>query len=739
MVWAGLRARRLQSALVLIAAALSTAPLTMALTFQLVGSGQFLEAFEHVRGPDLLVDVPAGSASSDQLQATALLPPVTAAAGPWPDVEVVLDRGRAGGPFDVVHVTGRADPGGPVDQVQLAAGRWPNGPSEIALSLPVGQQLGVQVGGRVTAAASPGRPSLLVTGVANDLASIPSGLQRAWVQPEAVGALVQAGASPSQQMAYRIRQSQAEGEVDRDFALISSRLPGDAHPILLESSHDQKDQYNRLTDALNTAVTPFSIFALLVAAVVFFNVITGARLAAYHEIGILRAVGFSPRRVAAIFLAMIVAPAVAGCLIGAISGMAAGLVAIGSNTEAVVSLPVLRAIEGGLLAMGLLIVVAVLACLVPSLKAGRIQPVRALAVATPPAPTAKLVSRLVKPGSVSPPAALGLHDALARPVRAVLTGLGIMVAVVTVLYAAQARTALATVDRDLRLEHGDVTVYRYAPYPDSELMRTMKSRPETASIVAVQSFPIQLQGVPQVATGFAMRGAGTSTGFAMVSGRWFDGPGEAVAGQGFMKLAHLRLGDSVQATVLAGRPVTARLRIVGTYLDLEGFGRVVRFDWTNLGGPAPLDPQTYYVHLRPRADPSQFAEHVQTSAAAIHASVSPPSTFLEVQQWVALALPVLLALIGLAGAFTTMFLNARERAIGIATLKAVGMTGRQVFTMVLVSASVLGLGGAIAGIPLGVLVLHTSAEFTARQYDVTYPAGWTPDPSLGLVLLLLLI
>jgi len=55
--------------------------------------------------------------------------------------------------------------------------------------------------------------------------------------------------------------------------------------------------------------------------------------------------------------------------------------------------------------------------------------------------------------------------------------------------------------------------------------------------------------------------------------------------------------------------------------------------------------------------------------------------------------------------FNTVVLNIREKARDFAILKAVGMTPRQVVTMVLASVSVLGLLGAFVGIPSGI-ALH---------------------------------
>ena len=77
-------------------------------------------------------------------------------------------------------------------------------------------------------------------------------------------------------------------------------------------------------------------------------------------------------------------------------------------------------------------------------------------------------------------------------------------------------------------------------------------------------------------------------------------------------------------------------------------------------------------------------------------------------------LALVLALIAASGVFNTVVLNTREKTRDIAILKAIGMTPRQVVAMVLASMAVLGVLGAVVGIPSGI-VLHRNILIVMGQ------------------------
>ena len=107
-----------------------------------------------------------------------------------------------------------------------------------------------------------------------------------------------------------------------------------------------------------------------------------------------------------------------------------------------------------------------------------------------------------------------------------------------------------------------------------------------------------------------------------------------------------------------------------------------------------------------------------------------------------LVIAAVLVLIGIGGVFNTLLLNTRERIQDTATLKAVGMSPRQVILMVAASAALLALVGGLMAMPVG-LGLHrvlndvisssTGNESPAGVYGVFNPLELVLIPVLGVV------
>ncbi|MFJ3923241.1 ATP-binding cassette domain-containing protein [Streptomyces sp. NPDC090022] len=63
-------------------------------------------------------------------------------------------------------------------------------------------------------------------------------------------------------------------------------------------------------------MTLFGILGLLVSALIVGNVVSGAVVSGYRHIGVLKALGFTPNQVVAVYLTMLSVPAVVGCVLG---------------------------------------------------------------------------------------------------------------------------------------------------------------------------------------------------------------------------------------------------------------------------------------------------------------------------------------------------------------------------------------------------------------------------------------
>jgi putative ABC transport system permease protein len=91
-------------------------------------------------------------------------------------------------------------------------------------------------------------------------------------------------------------------------------------------------------------------------------------------------------------------------------------------------------------------------------------------------------------------------------------------------------------------------------------------------------------------------------------------------------------------------------------------------------------------------------------------------------------LVLVLGLIAAAGVFATMLLHVRERSRDIAILKALGMGPRQLLSMVMTSAAILGVVGGMVALPLGVRTHHGLMTKLALEVGNSLPpVGWL-DP-----------
>ena len=106
-----------------------------------------------------------------------------------------------------------------------------------------------------------------------------------------------------------------------------------------------------------------------------------------------------------------------------------------------------------------------------------------------------------------------------------------------------------------------------------------------------------------------MRGDPVGVGYQAVEGRWFATNGEAVIAGDIANKAHLRIGDTLNGSVVGGPALS--LRIVGLVNDFNTNGASVRVGWDTIAAAMPdLAPNQYLVKLRPGSDAKAYASRV---------------------------------------------------------------------------------------------------------------------------------
>ena len=97
-------------------------------------------------------------------------------------------------------------------------------------------------------------------------------------------------------MLYRVAPSATAADLTAAAAAITSGLPADAVRGT-QTYLDLKTDVDRLADLYVPVLLAFSIFALLAAAFLIANIVSGVVLTSYRDIGVMKAVGYTPGQV----------------------------------------------------------------------------------------------------------------------------------------------------------------------------------------------------------------------------------------------------------------------------------------------------------------------------------------------------------------------------------------------------------------------------------------------------------
>jgi putative ABC transport system permease protein len=241
---------------------------------------------------------------------------------------------------------------------------------------------------------------------------------------------------------------------------------------------------------------------------------------------------------------------------------------------------------------------------------------------------------------------------------------------------------------------------------EAQLRSTIAAQAGTAQFVGERQQNVTVAGAGEPVPLTAYQGDSSWIGYPIISGRWFHTAGEAVAPSNFFKRTGHHVGDSITATLESGQQV--RLTLVGEIFDQQNDNILLRADWGALPGSPVV--QGYEIQLKPGTDRRAYAEALQMADPGLAVSVRGGDgigTALLLIESTLGGLALILTLIAVAGVFNTVVLNTREKARDIAILKAIGMTPRQVVAMVLASVALLGIVGALVGIPAGI-ALHAN-------------------------------
>jgi putative ABC transport system permease protein len=745
-VWAAARAavrrRRLQTVVIGLVAFMSAATIVVALSLLAASANPFGRAFAGQDGAHLAVAFRSARVSDAGLEQTKRRPGVTATAGPFAEATVDVTsvtsyQPKGPGPAQPspvmpgpLTVVGRPGPGGPVDHLDLWLGHWATRPGQIVLDLPSSYRLGKQFLGS-TVYLSGGRV-LTVVGVASSITQSAGG----WVAPAGIAALHPAAT----QMLYRFASAATAAEVGKDLATVTAGLP---HGALVSSQSylTAEQAYTSGVGLYVPLLLAFGIIGLAVAVLIVANVISGAVVSGYRHIGVLKAMGYTPNQVVAVYLVMVGIPALVGCVLGVAVGtvLAVPFSSIADQGLALQNSAISPSADVITL-VGLLAVVA-LTALGSALRARRLPAARAISAGSAPAAGRALRVQRTLAGTRLPRAvSLGLGLPFARPARTALTLASVVLGVLTVTMCT-GLTSTAISYGNLEESHGSIQVAVTAGQPaegqavsklsTAATQALLQSLPGAAHVYASLGTQTELAGSSQEISVVYERGESAGQAGPIVKGHWIDGPYQAVADPGFLGRRGLAVGSHVTLE-MDGRQVT--LTIVGESWNGSG----ISAGWQALTALAPGKQANFYgVQLTSGTSISVYSAAVRKADPGLYPEPNDKiNAGTELVATSATLFTVLLAIVAALGVFNTVVLSTRERRRDLGMLKSIGMTPGEVTAMMVASMAELGALGTLIGLPLGVLTHRVVVSAITHVAFFVLPAYMINVWSVALVAVL---
>ncbi|MEU6970475.1 FtsX-like permease family protein [Kitasatospora aureofaciens] len=742
VVRAGVRRRRTQSVVVGLAAMVATTCSVLGGSLLVASEAPFDQAFAGQHGAHLTAQFDGARVSADQLAATGHATGVTATAGPFRTVTVDPEPGAgstvpAGLTMPPMTVAGRAETAAGIDNVTMMQGSWPTEPGQVVIAAGYGNP-GVPIGGTLRLPGLPGAPALTVVGLARSV----SRTADAWVLPETVPALTAPGSTPGFEMLYRFADSATADAMAADRSAVASAV-GAGALTGAQSWLTAKQGSDRNTALFLPFMVAFGLLGMAMSVLVAGNVVAGAVGTATRRIGVLKAIGCTPAQVVRAYVAQAMVPATVGTLLGVVLGNALTVPVLatagnlyGTNASGVAPWVDVAVAGGTLVAVALVAWVA-------AARAGRLRTVDALAVGRTAGGTrrdavarraAALAARLPLPRPLS----LGLAQPFARPARAAGMLAAVLFGTAAAVFAVGMGGTMSWVQEAKHHDDSDVFVHpQRIPGPadraepaagpvrvdPAAVTAALAAQPGTAAHYGVGAADVTVPGVAGNTLVTAFDGDSSWAGYRMVSGRWYRGPGEAVAPSTFLTEASVGLGDQVTFTT-HGRPVT--VRIVGEVFDPHVQTDELLTDAATFPSGTAPEPDTWFVKLKPGTDRAAYATALGVALAPLHLAAEAGAEHGSSDSITALnsltaTLTVLLVVVAGLGVFNTVVLEIRERTRDMGVTKAVGMTPAQTAGVVLASVLLVGAVGGAIGLPVGLLLHGLTVPAMAHSAGLNFP------------------
>jgi putative ABC transport system permease protein len=717
---ADLRARRGQALTTIAVVAGVVAALFLAIMLLQGAVNPWQQLFARTRGADVLVYFQDGTNTADLRQVAGIHQMST----PYQAASATLEQGAVKSPVELRAMT----PAPPAMSVPIIVdGSWlrSSAPDGAVLEASFAQAVHVGVGDRIQVDGIDGTSvAMTVIGIADtaDQGFYPQwtpGL--IWVQHKL---LTRVEPNPSEThviVGLRLDDNSAiaAGQVVQAIWNLYNGV-GENSAVERYSTWQQvRDSMASNDRLLGLLLALFGIIALVAAPCAIANVTAGRVLVQRQDIAMLKALGFTPGQVVRMLLAEQTLLGAAGAGLGL---LAARIMTSPEFVRPPDGTPVgLAPLSGGwmaLIGVGTVLTVAI-ATVIPAWWAGRVSPVAAVQP-SPPRGHLSLIARLSLLFHLPAALVLGARDSLTRRLSAALAVFGVALPMAMITIALTCWSTIGGFSHDPgKIGLASAVTVSQGGLDNKQMLALISHDPQVLASYPGAQFVTLLPGDNGT---FIARAMGTSIRpypFRAVQGRMFDAANEAVAGQGFLDLMHIKVGAWISPTI-DGVPVPP-LHIVGRTIEPDNNGDVLDFGLDALSDAGSAPPQlVYHLVLKPGVTAAAArARLLASSHDRLDVQVVPnPASGLGVVQLVIAVSVVILAVIGLANLLTATVTGMRDHRHEVGVLAAMGLTPRQVMATLVVNTMILTALGVTSGIVAGLVIAPRLINMQAQTSGI---------------------
>jgi putative ABC transport system permease protein len=688
-------------------------------------------------GMDSFAQMPTLPASAlDRLQSA---PGVDVAVGDITDTAQIIGgdgKPLGDGPYFGSGFDARTPGAEELTPFRLDEGRWATGPGEVVIDQASAEKEDVALGGSVEIATRGEARRFDVVGIAT------------FADVKSIGTATFAIFDLDQAKTLFAKDGYDRILVAGDRSGLAAAA-GDGTQVVSAAADDRfdLDGLSSFVDILRTILLAFAGVALVVGAFTIFNALSIAVAQRTRELGLLRMVGASRRQVRRTVLLEALAIGLGASVVGVGIGLALahGLDALFTSMGLGLPMSALS-LSGSTVVPALLVgtLVTLVAAMLPARRATKVAPVAALRDAADAGSHLRLPGRAVRAvtGLVGRPSAavggpaggLARRNAMRHPGRTAVTASALLIGValvtaVTVVAQGLKDVSAGSLERRVQATTVVGSADGWSPI-DPAVERSIAKAPGVTAVSSLRQDGALAFGQEEGVNAVDPATIGDLFAYDYKVGDKVDvaalGRDGALVDEGWATEHGLKVGDAFAITSAKGTKLDLTVRVIeeSPVLDILGFGPITISNQAFDGAFETERNRFTLVAGEPDAVRSAVAGFPEVEVWSKDEFITKQTEWIGMilsLLWVLLALAVIVSLFGIVN---TLVLATYERRRELGTLRAMGMSRRQVRRMVRHESVITALMGALPGIGVGLgLAAAITAALSEYGLEFAVPSG----------------